>query len=71
MSSAPVAAPSMRNRTPATPTLSLAFAVTWTMSLTVALACGAVIETDGGFPSGGAPVSALKATMCMTHPGPF
>ena len=28
--------------------MSLAFAVTWTMSLTVALACGAVIETVGG-----------------------
>ena len=37
MSSVPAFEPSTRNCTPATPTLSLAFAVTVTMSFTLAL----------------------------------
>src|SRR5207245_906799 len=41
-------APSSLNWTPATPTLSLALAVTVTVLDTVAPAAGAVIETDGG-----------------------
>ena len=56
VSSAPRAAPSSRNCTPATPTLSLAVAETVTAEPeTVAPLAGAVIETVGGVVSDGAP----------------
>ena len=48
VSRAPKLAPSSWNCTLATPTLSLAFAVTETVPLTVAPFAGAVIETVGG-----------------------
>ncbi len=51
-SSAPLATPSTKNCTPTTPTLSLASAMTLTMSPTWALRAGDVIETDGGVGSG-------------------
>ena len=47
-SSTPALTPSTRNCTPATPMLSLAFAVTLTMSDTCALLAGEVIATVGG-----------------------
>src|SRR5206468_2050332 len=50
-SSAPRVAPSSLNWTPATPTLSLAVALTVTVLDTVAFAAGAVIETVGAVPS--------------------
>ena len=51
MSSAPSAAPSSRNCTPTTPTLSLAVAETVTVPETVAPLAGAVIDTVGGVTS--------------------
>src|SRR5437867_3634060 len=48
VSSVPSRAPSSLNCTPATPTLSVAFAVTVTTPETVAAGAGAVIETVGG-----------------------
>ena len=48
MSSAPSAAPSNKNCTPTTPTLSVALALTVTVALTVAPFAGAVIATVGG-----------------------
>src|SRR5437660_4577935 len=51
VSSRPSGAPSSRNCTPTTPTLSLAFAVTVRVPETVAPPAGAVIETDGATPS--------------------
>src|SRR5207248_1845094 len=51
VSSAPRFAPSRRNWTPTTPTLSEAFADTGTVPDTVALSAGAVTETAGGFVS--------------------
>ena len=51
-------APSSRNCTPATPTLSAALAVTVTDPDTVAPAAGPVIDTVGGVTSGG--VSVVK-----------
>src|SRR5436309_2656245 len=51
VSSAPRFAPSSLNCTPATPTLSLAAAVTVTDPVTFAPADGAVIETVGAVPS--------------------
>src|SRR5205823_800423 len=50
-SSAPRFTPSTLNWTPATPTLSLAVAVTETVPDTLAFAAGAVIATVGGVPS--------------------
>src|SRR5262245_59824166 len=70
VSSAPVACPSTKNLTLATPALSLAFAATATMSLTVALLLGAVIDTVGGVVSP-VPEAALNATMCMTQAEPL
>ena len=52
VSSAPRLAPSRRNCTPATPTLSDALAVTFTEPDTVAPAAGAVRATVGGVLSG-------------------
>src|SRR5207249_1444311 len=48
VTSAPRLAPSSLNCTPATPTLSLALAVTGTVPETVAPAAGEVIDTEGG-----------------------
>ena len=48
MSSAPIGAPSARNFTPATPTLSEAVALTVTVALTNAPPNGAVMATVGG-----------------------
>ena len=70
VSSGPLAFPSTRNWTPATATLSLASAVTETMSFTSAFAAGAVTATVGAVVSPGVE-SALNATMCMTHAVPF
>src|SRR4029079_4362276 len=52
VSSAPALAPSTRNCTPATPTLSAALAETVMVPETVAPAAGAVIATVGGVVSG-------------------
>ncbi len=72
MSSAPRLAPSSRNWTPATPTLSAAVAVTVVVAETVAPAVGAVTETVGGVASPvPVPGSALKATSCMTQAAPL
>ncbi len=60
MSRTPRFAPSSWNCTLATPTLSLAFAVTETVPLTVAPLAGAVIETVGGV------VSAMLLTFTAT-----
>ena len=49
----PTSVPSTRNCTPATPTLSLALAMTFTMSDTCALLAGDVIATVGGVMSPG------------------
>src|SRR5437867_3342027 len=54
VSSAPTGAPSSRNCTPTTPTLSEAFAVTVTAPLTVAALLGPVTLTVGGVVSPGA-----------------
>ena len=65
--SEPMGAPSRRNWTPATATLSVAEAATVTVLVTVALGEGAVIATVGGVVSGvesGAP-AALNAAICM------
>ena len=48
VSSTPVATPSTKNCTPATPTLSVASAVTLTMSLHLGIGGGEVIGTVGG-----------------------
>src|SRR5258705_6099373 len=48
VSSAPWAAPSTKNWTPATPTLSAAFAAIVVVPLTVAPLAGAVTDTVGG-----------------------
>ena len=48
VTSFPSGAPSSRNCTPTTPTLSEAFAVMVIVPETVALAAGEVTETDGG-----------------------
>src|SRR6266436_2656665 len=71
--SAPSAAPSSRNCTPATPTLSEAVAVTVTTPDTVAPELGAVMLTVGGVVSGGDPPAAvLNATSCMIqNPAPL
>src|SRR3954469_14135074 len=53
--------PSRRNRTPTTPTLSPALAVTLTEPVTVAPAIGAVTVTVGGVVSAAAWVVALAA----------
>src|SRR5216117_2877129 len=66
VSSAPRLAPSSRNCTPATPTLSDALAVTATVPDTVAPEAGAVRVTLGGVVSA-APASALNATICITQ----
>ena len=71
MSSGPALAPSTKNSTLATPTLSLASAVTWTMSLTLAPLLGEVIATVGGVASAGGPPAALKAAMCITQAEAF
>src|SRR5947199_384278 len=55
VSSAPRFAPSSLNCTPATPTLSLAVALTATEPTIVAPPAGAVMETVGGVVSGGVP----------------
>ena len=68
VSSAPRGAPSSRNCTPATPTLSLALAETATFPETMVPGAGAVRDALGGEVSLG---SALKATMCITHRLPF
>ena len=52
MTSAPSGTPSTANRTPATPALSVAAALTMAVPDTVVPAAGAVIETDGGVTSG-------------------
>jgi hypothetical protein len=52
VSSLPRAAPSRRNWTPTTPTLSAASAVTDTVAETVEPPAGAVTDTVGGTPSG-------------------
>ena len=70
VSSVPRFAPSRRNCTPATPTLSEALAVTVVVAETVAPAAGAVTDTVGGVVSP-VPPSALKATSCMTQAVPF
>jgi hypothetical protein len=70
VSSAPSGWPSRRNCTPATPTSSVAVAVTLTLPDTTAPAGGAVTVALGGDVSGG-PVAVLKATMCMTQRLPF
>ena len=59
VSSAPRLAPSSRNWTPATPTLSLALAVTDHRAAHLALAAGAVIATVGGVVSRAAVVVAV------------
>ena len=59
MSSAPTFVPSTLNCTPATPTLSEAFADTVTVFCTVALFAGAVMETVG------AVVSLFTVTVTM------
>ena len=61
MSSTPLLTPSTRNWTPATPTLSDASAVTFTMSTTCALFVGDVIATVGADVSGAATVTFLAA----------
>ena len=68
MSSAPRFAPSRRNWTPATPTLSEAVAVTFVVPETVAPWAGAVTETVGGVVSGGATVTVVCA---VTVPSEF
>ena len=70
VSSAPDGCPSTRKRTPATPTLSFAFAVTCAMSLTLAPLFGAVIATVGGVASVD-PAAARNATMCITQAEAF
>src|SRR6185295_15591613 len=66
----PVSTPSTRNWTRATPTSSVASAVTLTMPFTDAPLVGEVIDTLGSVLSVD-PVSALKATRCDTQPLPF
>ena len=56
-SSTPVFTPSTRNCTPTTPTLSIALAVTFTMSLTCALAAGEVIAALGATVSPATPAT--------------
>ena len=70
VSSTPDGCPSTRKRTPATPTLSFAVAVTCAISLTLAPLFGAVIATVGGVAST-EPVAALNATMCITQADAF
>ncbi len=68
VSSAPRLAPSSRNCTPATPTLSEALAETVTVPETVAPAAGAVIETVGGTESGARVVALAVAESAETFP---
>ena len=63
MSSEPSAAPSSRNRTPATPTLSVAVADRVTLPETTDPAAGAVTDAPGGDVSG-AGVVAVTAGVC-------
>ena len=64
VSSAAIGAPSAKNRTPATPTLSDALAVIGTNPETVDPDAGAEIDTVGGVPSGAetAPVTSKAST---------
>src|SRR5437762_3191090 len=62
VSSAPSAAPSSKNCTPATPTLSEAFAVTGIVPETVAPLAGELMLTVGGVVSGGGPFETLTVT---------
>ena len=57
VSSVPMLAPSRRNCTPTTPTLSAAVAVTVTVPLTVAPLAGDVSAVVGGTVSGGSPAA--------------
>ena len=70
VSSAPRLFPSSRNCTPATPTLSDAFADTVTEPDTVEPGVGAVSDTVGGVVSP-VIVAARNATSCMTQALPF
>ena len=62
MSSAPRLAPSRRNWTPATPTLSAASAVTEVVPETVWPDAGEVMLTVGGVVSGGGPLDTVTVT---------
>src|SRR5947209_230263 len=62
LSSAPTLAPSTLNWTPATPTLSAAFAVTVIVPETVAPLAGEVMLTVGGVVSGGGAFATLTVT---------
>src|SRR4051812_41128802 len=64
VTSAPTSTPSTRNRTPATPTSSVAVAATVTRPVRLAAALGVVRETDGGVMSGAAAV--VKVTSVDT-----
>ena len=71
VTSAPSDAPSSRNWTPATPTLSLALAETVTVPDTVAPLAGAVMETVGGVISGAAlEVVTVMAVLVVWLPTP-
>ena len=59
VSSTPALTPSTRNCTPTMPTLSLAIAVTFRMSLTCALAAGEVIATLGATVSPATPATGV------------
>src|SRR5439155_327802 len=62
VSSVPSAAPSSKNCTPATPTLSAALAVTVSVPETVAPLAGELMLTVGGVVSGGGPFETLTVT---------
>src|SRR5436309_539311 len=62
VSSAPKAAPSSRNWTPATPTLSEALALTAVVPDTVAPPAGEVMLTVGGVVSGGGALETVTVT---------
>jgi hypothetical protein len=62
VSSAPIAEPSTKNWTPATPTLSEAEALTVVVPETVAPEAGEVMLTDGGVVSGGGAFDTVTVT---------
>src|SRR5438034_5281089 len=62
VSSAAIGAPSAKNCTPATPTLSEAFAATVIVPETVAPLAGELMLTVGGVVSGGGPFETLTVT---------
>src|SRR6266516_110387 len=67
VSSAPKLAPSSRNWTPATPTLSEALAFTVIVPATVAPDKGDVMLTVGGVVSGGGPLDTVTVTGSELH----